>query len=71
MPLYTVWGDYGYTNETAILETTDFERAIDVARDYSRELDGDFDVIEVATHGESGEYIVFWREDVRDEFEIY
>ena len=70
---YTVYGDYGYTDETELFTSTSEQEAIDWAKNYVRDGDtGGYMVIEVAYHATTGEYqtVYTYQKSDSDEFVI-
>lgn len=59
--IYTVWGDYGYVDETVLFTSTSEKEAIQWAKNYVRDGDmGGYDVIDVAYHAADNEFITVY-----------
>ena len=65
---YTVYGDYGYVDETVLFESNSRDEAVRWAERYVRRGDtGGYGVIEVASFAEDGEYLTHWVFQAQDE----
>ena len=65
---YTVYGDYGYANETVLHTSTSRLDAIEWAKEYAEWDNDEYEVIEVGYHAEDGEYVtVFTDRRVNEE----
>lgn len=62
---YTVFGDYGYTSETALYTTNSLNAAINWAKRYC-ENDCGYSVIDVAWFADDGEYITEWTKHIEE-----
>ena len=58
MKIYTVWGDYGYTNEMELFSTVNLKDAKDFAYEFTENgYFGEYNTIEVAWFSDTGEYM--------------
>lgn len=65
--MYKIYGDYGYIAETLLEEFTDFGDAVRWVEGYIQDGDfGGYNVIEIATFADSGEYVTERRWDAED-----
>ena len=62
--MYKIYGDYGYIAETLLEQFNDFGDAVHWVEGYIQDGDfGGYDVIEIATFADDGEYVVERRWD--------
>jgi hypothetical protein len=70
--MFKIYGDYGYTSETLLEEFDTRSEALRWAEGYVESGDfGGYDVIEVATFADDGEYIVIQKYRAEDYEDFY